>query len=373
MRTLARYRRPRVLSVGTDRASATASPPAASASPARRKPDAANGSREAGDACRGLARSLDRKLASPVRSRSAIAGSAASAEASTRYRSIVDLGSGPKLTGADFTITDPKHRLFDQIHVRAPILGRRSVSNGCIWTHRKQRSITSARTIATSPTSIFCRPTPIRCSSRGIVLNEQSFDTRRHFASFSLDLLPGNWIHSLFCFRSRFRLGHRRATLRHRRQRIPGAESIARHRPICIAAGVRIERRRFHVTLEQGGTTFKDDQSLFQPPGTNLGNVHAPIFGQTHRSDQPAGLLWRARLEHLQQRLLHCQPGFLARFLRSVSVQPAAIERELSAVRHRQSAACRARSCSIPASNSWFRRRRRCPTPPEVSAPKCVR
>uniref|UniRef100_UPI0015D779F7 hypothetical protein n=1 Tax=Nevskia soli TaxID=418856 RepID=UPI0015D779F7 len=26
------------------------------------------------------------------------------------YRSIVDLGSGPKLVGADFTITDPKHR-----------------------------------------------------------------------------------------------------------------------------------------------------------------------------------------------------------------------------------------------------------------------
>src|SRR5580658_2282485 len=38
---------------------------------------------------------------------------------SSAYRSLVDLGSGPKLTGADFTITDPKHRLFDQIHVRA--------------------------------------------------------------------------------------------------------------------------------------------------------------------------------------------------------------------------------------------------------------
>ena len=35
------------------------------------------------------------------------------------YRSIVNLGSGPKLLGADFTIIDPKHRLFDQIHVRA--------------------------------------------------------------------------------------------------------------------------------------------------------------------------------------------------------------------------------------------------------------
>src|ERR1700733_8370499 len=35
------------------------------------------------------------------------------------YRSIVNLGSGPKLLGADFTFTDPKHRAFDQINVRA--------------------------------------------------------------------------------------------------------------------------------------------------------------------------------------------------------------------------------------------------------------
>src|SRR5262252_7883522 len=35
------------------------------------------------------------------------------------YRSIVNLGSGPKLLGADFTITDPKHRAFDRMDVRA--------------------------------------------------------------------------------------------------------------------------------------------------------------------------------------------------------------------------------------------------------------
>ena len=35
------------------------------------------------------------------------------------YRSIVNLGSGPKLFGADFTLIDPKKRLFDTMHVRA--------------------------------------------------------------------------------------------------------------------------------------------------------------------------------------------------------------------------------------------------------------
>ena len=36
------------------------------------------------------------------------------------------------------------------------------------------------------------------------------------------------------------------------------------------------------MTLEEGGTVFKSDQSLYQNPGsTNYGNFSAPIFGQT--------------------------------------------------------------------------------------------
>src|SRR5579871_5447962 len=35
------------------------------------------------------------------------------------YRSVVNLGEGLKLFGADFTIVDPKKRLFDTLHVNA--------------------------------------------------------------------------------------------------------------------------------------------------------------------------------------------------------------------------------------------------------------
>jgi hypothetical protein len=46
--------------------------------------------------------------------------------------------------------------------------------------------------------------------------------------------------------------------------------------------GVRIELKRFHVTLEEGGTTFRNDQTVYQSPGsTNYGNSAAPFFGQT--------------------------------------------------------------------------------------------
>lgn len=36
-----------------------------------------------------------------------------------QYRSVVNLGEGPKLTGLDFTLTDPKRRVFDRIDARA--------------------------------------------------------------------------------------------------------------------------------------------------------------------------------------------------------------------------------------------------------------
>jgi hypothetical protein len=45
-------------------------------------------------------------------------------------------------------------------------------------------------------------------------------------------------------------------------------------------AGVRFELRRFHVTLEEGGTTFKNDQNLYDAQH-NTGNVSTPVFGQT--------------------------------------------------------------------------------------------
>ncbi len=44
----------------------------------------------------------------PAQTKSATAGRLASGAAMATYRSFVNLGSGPKLLGADFTITDPK-------------------------------------------------------------------------------------------------------------------------------------------------------------------------------------------------------------------------------------------------------------------------
>jgi hypothetical protein len=195
------------------------------------------------------------------------------------YRSIVNLGSGPKLLGADFSIVDPKRRAFDQIRVRASSWG--DDPNSTFHLDAKKEKLydfnADYRNIAYfNFLPSFADP----LLARGIVLNEQSFDTHRRFASFQLDLLPGNWFIPYLAY------DHDSGTGRGATTFVSDANEYAvpntlRDRTNLYRGGVRIELRRFHVTLEEGGTTFRDDQSVFTASSaTNFGNVSTPFFGQ---------------------------------------------------------------------------------------------
>ena len=202
------------------------------------------------------------------------------------YRSIVNLGSGPKLLGADFTLADPQHRAFDQIHVRAYSWGDEPYQTIHLDAKKSKLYDFNAdyRDIAYFD---FLPSYADPLLGRGIVLNEQSFDTRRHLGSFQLDLLPGNWFIPYFAYDRDSGNGTGATTFVSDSNEFPVPNTL-RDQTSLYRGGVRFELRRFHVTLEQGGTTFKDDQSVFQNPGqspgaANFGNVATPIFGQ--RSD----------------------------------------------------------------------------------------
>src|SRR6516165_7934275 len=109
------------------------------------------------------------------------------------YRSIVNLGSGPKLLGADFALTDPKHRAFDQIRVRAYGWGDEPYSTFHLDAAKsKAYNFTADYRDFAYYNNLPSYADPLL--ARGIVLDEQSFDMRRRFGSFELDLLPDNWI-----------------------------------------------------------------------------------------------------------------------------------------------------------------------------------
>ncbi|MBZ5636347.1 MAG: hypothetical protein LAO55_24740 [Acidobacteriia bacterium] len=196
------------------------------------------------------------------------------------YRSIVNLGSGPKLLGTDFTLTDPRHRGFDQLRFRANGWGDEPYQTF----HLDAKKVKLYDFNADYRDIAYFNFLPSYADpllSRGIVLNEQSFDMRRRLASFQLDLLPGNWFIPYLAYDRDSGAGTGATTFVTDANEFPVPNTL-RDSTNLYRGGIRFELRRFHATLEQGGTTFKNDQNVFQIPGSvNFGNVATKVFGQT--------------------------------------------------------------------------------------------
>ncbi len=194
------------------------------------------------------------------------------------YRSIVNLGSGVKLLSTELTVLDPKRRLFDRLDVRAYNFGDDPYSTFHLDARKAKRYDLRVdyRNIAYfNFLPSYANP----LLARGITLNEQSFDTHRRFSSFSIDLLPGNWYVPYFAYDRGLGEGTGVTAF------VSDGNEYAvpnrlRDLTNLYRGGVRFALRRFHATLEQGGTTFEDNQSLFGGAGVNFGNVANPVFGQ---------------------------------------------------------------------------------------------
>jgi hypothetical protein len=195
------------------------------------------------------------------------------------YRSIVNLGSGPKLLGADFTVIDPKHRVFDRIDVRAYSWG--GDPYGTFHLHAVKKKLYDFNADYRDMAYFNFLPSfadPLL--ARGIILDQQSFDTRRRFASLQLELLPGNWFVPYFGFDRDTGSGTGVATFFTDANQFPVPNRLS-DKTNLYRGGIRFEWRRLHGLVEQGGTTFKDDESLYQASGVNFGDVNTPVLGQT--------------------------------------------------------------------------------------------
>jgi len=194
------------------------------------------------------------------------------------YRSIVDLGEGPKLLDADFSIVDPKHRWFDRIDTRAANWGDDPYTTLNV-TARKNRVydfVSSYRNLASfNNLPSFANP----LLSRGVLSSERTFDMRNRMSSFDLSILPGNWLVPYFAYDRASGYGNGVTTFVSdlNEYPVPFKSNFSQNN---MRGGLRIELNRYHVTVEQGGTTFRDDQSLFQSPGgNNPGNRETPYLG----------------------------------------------------------------------------------------------
>ena len=193
------------------------------------------------------------------------------------YRSVVNLGEGPKLFGADFTIRDPKRRAFDRAEIHATTFGGDPYSTLRIDLERERtyRLSVDYRNISYfNFLPSYADPT----LTRGILLDQNSFDTHLRSTDVLLDILPGRWLTPYLAFSRNTQFGRGITVFTTNLNEFPVA-ALYSEETNNYRGGVRIDVKKYHLTLEQGGTTFKDDQGASEAQ-LNSGNLTTPFLGQ---------------------------------------------------------------------------------------------
>ncbi|HVW87634.1 MAG TPA: MtrB/PioB family outer membrane beta-barrel protein [Bryobacteraceae bacterium] len=197
------------------------------------------------------------------------------------YRSIVNLGAGPKLIGTDISIHDPKRRYFDRLRIRAYNWGDDPYESLHVFADKQavyEFNADFRRVAYFNNLPSFADP----LLSRGIALNEQSFDTRRTLGSFTLDMLPTRMITPYVAYDRDSSSGSGVTVFQSNSDEF-AVPSALRDSTDLYRGGVRFTGHRFHLTLEEGGTTFRTDQNTYTSTtaAPNPGNNINPVLGQT--------------------------------------------------------------------------------------------
>jgi len=216
------------------------------------------------------------------------------------YRSVVNLGQGPRLLNADFTIRDPKKRLFDRLDVHASSWGGDPYNTLRVDMQKQNwyRLTADYRNIAYfNFLPSYADPT----LSQGLLLDQNSFDTSIRTTNVQLDFLPNKWITPYLAFGRNTQFGRGITTFETDVTEYPVA-SLYSDQTDDFRAGVRMELGHYHITLEEGGTTFKDDQGASDVTPASGGFI-GPFLGQNLSLDALSEL-YRIRGDSIYSRVL---------------------------------------------------------------------
>jgi hypothetical protein len=192
------------------------------------------------------------------------------------YRSVVDLAQGPRLFGLEFTLIDPTKRFFDQLDVRAYGWGGDPYKTAHIDARKKR--IYDFNLDYNDMAYFNAVPSFANPGGPG-GFDEQSFDIHRRTLSTSLDLFPGGHFVPYLAFDHNSGYGSGVETWVQDSNNEFAVPTLLSDSTENYRGGLRIEYSRFHLTLEQGGTTYKDNDQASD--ATLLtGDNTTPIFGQ---------------------------------------------------------------------------------------------
>jgi hypothetical protein len=197
------------------------------------------------------------------------------------YRSVVNLGEGPKLFNADFTIQPVNRRFADRIDVHASSWGGDPYNTFRLDARRQglYNLIFDYRNIAYY-NFLPSFANPGRTNPALPFLNQYGFDITRRVADVQLDLFPGKRIIPYVAYSRNGGRGDGTTNfvLQASEYTVPTHYNDHTNE---ARGGVRFEFNRWHATLEGGKLNFRDDQELFQGSVLpNSGNLTSPFLGQ---------------------------------------------------------------------------------------------
>lgn len=193
------------------------------------------------------------------------------------YRSVVNLGEGVKLFGADATILNPKRRLFDRLDLHLTSLGDDPYETAKLDLSKRNRY---RLTVDWRNIAYFNYLPSFADPSRAIgsFLDANSFDTRIRNTDVRLDIMPGGRFVPYLAYGRNSQSGRGITSFVVPQNEYPVATSYS-DRTAIYRGGVDFNFARFHANIEQGGTTFSDDQGASDSTALS-GDLSSTFLGQ---------------------------------------------------------------------------------------------
>lgn len=194
------------------------------------------------------------------------------------YRSIVNLGEGPKLFGAETTIRYPGGRWYDRLDARASSWGGDPYN-----TARLEAARTGAYAFRFDYRNVsYFNSLPSFANpflGQGVLFSQRSLDTKRRLIDTELEYRPGARLSGYLGFYHGSGFGRGVTTFVTDGNEFPVGTRL-RDATDSYRGGLRLNLVKWNLTLEQGGTTFKDDQQVSFGGAVNPGNRRVPLLGQ---------------------------------------------------------------------------------------------
>ena len=194
------------------------------------------------------------------------------------YRSIVNLSQGVRLVGMDLTNAPKASHLFDTARIQATNWGGDPYNTARFDVFKKgvyRYNGTYSNIAYYNYLPSFADPT----AASGTFLNQRATDTAIRDSDHTLEFRPGSRIIPFIGYQRNSDYGYGVTTLVENYNEYPLRDTTKWGQNL-YRGGVRVEMNRWHATVEQGYTSFKDDQSVYSTEKLT-GNRSTPYLGQT--------------------------------------------------------------------------------------------